>query len=64
MEQNDHFTITRLKKCMLDIVVQNVNLIATNGREPETWKYNSAVFHRPMDKHLLIMQKHAAERSL
>ena len=31
MQENDHFTITRLVKCMFDIVVKDVDFISTNA---------------------------------
>ena len=31
MQENNHFTITRLVKSMLDIIIQNINLVSTNA---------------------------------
>jgi len=38
MHKNYHFSIARLKECMLYVVVENVNLVTTNRSETETWQ--------------------------
>lgn len=37
VEQNDHLSVTRLEEGVLDIVVQNVHLVSSDGCEAETW---------------------------
>lgn len=37
VEQNDHLSVTRLEEGILDVVVQNVHLVSTDGGEAETW---------------------------
>ena len=32
MQENNHFTIAWLVKCMLDVVIKDVNLVSTNTR--------------------------------
>jgi hypothetical protein len=35
MQQNDHLSIARLEECMLDVVVQNIDFVSTDGRVSE-----------------------------
>lgn len=37
VEQNDHLSVTRLEEGVLDVVVENVHLVSTDGGEAETW---------------------------
>lgn len=37
VEQNDHLSVTRLEEGVLNVVVQNVHLVSTDGGEAETW---------------------------
>jgi len=41
MQQNDHFSVARLKERMLYVVIEDIDLVTTNWSETETWQHNS-----------------------
>lgn len=61
VQDNNHLPITGLEQSMLDIIVQNVHLISSDGREAETWA-NDKVNNCQVVSEVRPAQQHQRER--
>lgn len=37
VQDDDHLSVARLKQSVLDVVVQDIHLVSSDGREAEAW---------------------------